>query len=280
MALVGNDFYVANTDAVMRFPYQRGRRRAITDPAPKSTDLPGGPINHHWTKNLIASPDGSSSMSTVGSNSNVAENGIEDEEQAAPRSSRSTARRGQYAASSPPACAIRSAWPGSRRRGALWTAVNERDELGSDLVPDYMTSVQDGGFYGWPYSYYGRTSTSACSRRGPTWSRRRSCPTTRSARTPRRSGSPSTGAMPFAALPRRRVRRPARLVESQAAQRLQGDFRAVRKRRRRPPEDVLTGFLDARTARARPPGRRGGRPRGALLVADDVGNVIWRVACR
>ena len=154
MALVGGELYVANTDAVVRFPYKDGATE-ITAAGEKVADLPAGPINHHWTKNVIASPDGTKLYATVGSNSNVGENGMDDEEQPRrdPRDrSRDAARRG----CSPRACAIRTAWPGSRQTGALWTVVNERDEIGSDLVPDYMTSVKDGGFYGWPYSYYGQ----------------------------------------------------------------------------------------------------------------------------
>ena len=154
MALVGNDLYVANTDAILRFPYRPGQTR-ITEPGVKVLDLPAGPINHHWTKNVVASPDGQRLYVTVGSNSNVGENGmaaeqgraaiweVDLENGPAPRCSRR-------------ACATRSALPGEPATGALWTAVNERDDIGSDLVPDYMTSVTDGGFYGWPYSYYGQ----------------------------------------------------------------------------------------------------------------------------
>ena len=153
MALVGNDFYVANTDAVMRFPYTSGVTR-ISAAGTKLVDLPGGPINHHWTKNLIASRDGSKLYVTVGSNSNVAENGIDKE---ADRAAiwEIDSKTGRYRIF---ASGLRNpnglAWePVS---GALWTVVNERDELGSDLVPDYLTSVKDGAFYGWPYSYYGQ----------------------------------------------------------------------------------------------------------------------------
>lgn len=152
MALVGNDFYVANTDAVLRFPYVGGETQ-ITAPGVKIVDLPAGPINHHWTKNLIASPDGSKLYVTVGSNSNVGENGMDKEigRAAIWEIDLKTGHHRIFASG------LRNpnglAW--EPHSGALWTVVNERDELGGDLVPDYLTSVIDGGFYGWPYSYYG-----------------------------------------------------------------------------------------------------------------------------
>jgi glucose/arabinose dehydrogenase len=152
MALVGSDFYVANTDAVMRFPYQPGHTR-ITAPGTKLTDLPAGARNHHWTKSLIASLDGRRLYATVGSNSNVAENGMAEEEGRAAiwEIELPSGRKRLYATG------LRNpngmAWEPSSR--TLWTVVNERDELGNDLVPDYLTSVKAGGFYGWPYSWFG-----------------------------------------------------------------------------------------------------------------------------
>ena len=155
MALVGSDLYVANTDAVSALPLSRRARPRSTRQAVKVADLPAGTLNHHWTKNIIASRDGAQLYAAVGSNSNVGENGMDKEDRPRRDLSRSISRPGSRA-SSPRACAIRTAWPGSRDSGELWVAVNERDEIGSDLVPDYMTSVTDGGFYGWPYSYYGQ----------------------------------------------------------------------------------------------------------------------------
>jgi glucose/arabinose dehydrogenase len=152
MALVGDSYYVANTDAVVRFPYQEGAT-SIDAPGETVVELPAGPINHHWTKNVIASPDGAQLYATVGSNSNVAENGMAAEEGRAAiwQIDPATGEHRIFASG------LRNpnglAW--EPHSGALWTAVNERDELGSDLVPDYMTAVEDGGFYGWPYSYYG-----------------------------------------------------------------------------------------------------------------------------
>jgi glucose/arabinose dehydrogenase len=152
MALVGNTLYVANTDAVVSFPYEEGQTE-ITAEATKVTDLPAGTINHHWTKGLIANADGSKLYVSVGSNSNVAENGIEAEKDRA-AILEVDPQAGTYRVF---ASGLRNpvgmAW--EPESGALWAVVNERDELGNDLVPDYMTAVQDGGFYGWPYSYYG-----------------------------------------------------------------------------------------------------------------------------
>ena len=154
MALVGDELYVATSDAVLRFPYKTGDTQITAAPV-KVMDLPAGRINHHWTKNLIASADGSKLYVTVGSNSNVGERGMAEE----------TGRAAIWEIDLPNgqnrlfASGLRNpngmAWePGT---GALWTVVNERDELGSDLVPDYMTSVKRNAFYGWPYSYYGQT---------------------------------------------------------------------------------------------------------------------------
>ncbi len=153
MALVGDDFYVANTDALLRFPYREGATR-IEAEGEKIVDLPAGPINRHWTKNLLASPDGTRLYVSSGSNSNVAENGMPAEENRAAilevDLETGTLRLFASGLRNPNGMAWQ---PDS---GKLWTAVNERDGIGSDLVPDYMTSVQDGGFYGWPYSYFGQ----------------------------------------------------------------------------------------------------------------------------
>ena len=152
MALVGNDLYVANSDAVMRFPYTEGAT-TITAPGVKVTDLPAGPRNHHWTKNILASRDGSKLYATVGSNSNVAEHGIKAEEGRAAiwEIDLKSATKRLFASGMRNPNGM--GW--EPKSGALWTVVNERDELGSDLVPDYLTSVREGAFYGWPYSYYG-----------------------------------------------------------------------------------------------------------------------------
>ncbi|MDP1619973.1 MAG: sorbosone dehydrogenase family protein, partial [bacterium] len=153
MALMGNDLYIADTDALLRFPYRKGETH-ITAAGVNVIALPAGPINHHWTKNVIASPDGKHLYVTVGSNSNAGDNGMDKE-----------VNRAAIWEVDPATGAARIFASGLRnpnglgwqpQSGALWTAVNERDEIGSDLVPDYMTSVKDGAFYGWPYSYYGQ----------------------------------------------------------------------------------------------------------------------------
>lgn len=186
MALVGNVLYVANTDAVVRFPYRDGEMR-IAAHATKVVDLPGGTINHHWTKNIIASPDGTKLYATVGSNSNVAENGIDKEEGRAAIWEIDLKTGGHRVFATGLRNPVGLAWdPGT---GRLWAAVNERDELGSDLVPDYMTAVRDGGFYGWPYSYYGQHVDDRVKPQRPDLPPPRSFPTTRSARIPARSGS-------------------------------------------------------------------------------------------
>ena len=153
VALVGHDLYVADTDALMRFPYTGGET-SITAPGTKVTDLPAGPIDHHWTKSLLASADGTKLYVGVGSNSNIAENGIgaELDRAAIWEIDRATGMKREYATG------IRNptglGWEPQTHK--LWAVANERDELGPDLVPDYLTSVRDGGFYGWPYSYYGQ----------------------------------------------------------------------------------------------------------------------------
>jgi glucose/arabinose dehydrogenase len=149
MELIDEHLYVANTDGVLRFPYRAGQTRIDTR-GEKVADLPAGPLNHHWTKNIVASRDGSKLYATVGSNSNVAEHGMRKEERrAAILEIEIASGRTRVFASG-----LRNpnglAW--HPHTGTLWTVVNERDEIGSDLVPDYLTSVRDGGFYGWPYS--------------------------------------------------------------------------------------------------------------------------------
>jgi glucose/arabinose dehydrogenase len=276
MALVGNDFYVANSDAVLRFPYVQGETR-IAARGTKVVDLPGGPLNHHWTKNLIASADGSKLYVTVGSNSNVAENGIDKEDGRAaiwevdPKS-------GNHRIF---AAGLRNpnglAW--EPRSGALWSVVNERDELGSDLVPDYLTSVADGGFYGWPWSYYGQHVDTRVKPQRPELVAK--------AIKPDYALGPHVAALGLAASAGNAL--PAAFADGMFI----GEHGSWNRNPRsgykvvfvpfsagRPagePLDVLTGFLSAEgEAYGRPVGVALDR-RGALLVADDVGNVIWRV---
>jgi glucose/arabinose dehydrogenase len=153
VALVGDELYVANTDAIVRYPYHAGDTK-ITAQGTTLTPLPGGPIDHHWTKSLVASQDGSRLYVGVGSNSNITENGIEAEKNRAAiwEVDRASGRWRIFASGlrNPNGLSFEP------QTGALWAVINERDELGPDLVPDYMTSVKDGAFYGWPYSYYGQ----------------------------------------------------------------------------------------------------------------------------
>lgn len=282
MALVGDALYVANSDAVVRFPYRTGDTR-ITAPATRIVDLPAGTINHHWTKNIVASRDGTRLYATVGSNSNVAENGIEAEQDRAAIweiDLKSGAHRVFASGLRNP-----NGLDWEPRTGALWTAVNERDEIGSDLVPDYMTSVKDGGFYGWPYSYYGQHVDGRVTPQRPDLVAK--------AIPPDYALGPHTaslglafakpGANPGGGLPpafaegvfigqhgswNRKPRSGYKVIFVPFAQgRPAGD-----------PVDVLTGFLDAEEkAQGRPVGVALARD-GALLVADDVGNAVWRVS--
>ena len=227
MALVGSDFYVADTDAVLRFPYQTGQQQIAATGAQVAA-LPAGPRNHHWTKGLIASLDGRKLYATVGSNSNVAEHGMAFE---AGRAAiwEIDARSGDHRVF---ATGLRNAnglaW--EPESGALWTTVNERDELGDDLVPDYMTAVHDGAFYGWPYSYYGQHVDTRVTPQRPDLvaarDRARLCPG-------RAYGVARPGAVDSQRatrpVPARHVHRAAWLVEPAATQRLQSDLRAVRR---------------------------------------------------
>jgi glucose/arabinose dehydrogenase len=268
MALVGSELYVANTDAVVRFPYARGETR-ITAPGMKLIDLPAGPRNHHWTKNLIASPDGRKLYVTVGSNSNVAEHGIQEEEGRA-AIWEVDIRTGAHRVL---ASGLRNpnglGW--EPQSGRLWTVVNERDELGSDLVPDYLTAVRDGAFYGWPFSYYGANVDERVR--------------------PQRPDLVAKAIKPDYALGSHVA--PLGLAFSKDGAYI-GQHGSWNRRPLTgynvvfvpfrdgmpsgPPLEVLAGFLS-------PEGEAYGRPvgvaldrRGALLVADDVGGAIWRVA--
>jgi glucose/arabinose dehydrogenase len=153
VVLVGSDLYVANTDAIVRYPYTPGQMK-ITAPGTKLTDLPGGPIDHHWTKSLTASPDGNRLYVGVGSNSNITENGMEAEKARAAiwEVDRTTGAHRIFASGLRNPNGL-NFYPGTN---TLWTVVNERDELGPNLVPDYLTSVKPGAFYGWPWSYWGQ----------------------------------------------------------------------------------------------------------------------------
>lgn len=277
MELVGGDFYVANTDAVLRFPYATGDTR-ITTGGTRLIELPAGTINHHWTKNLIANKEETRLYVTVGSNSNVAERGMQAEEGRA-AIWEVDIRSGRHRIF---ASGLRNpnglAWePGT---GALWTVVNERDEIGSDLVPDYMTAVQDGGFYGWPYSYYGQHVDERVEPPAPALVAR--------AIPPDYALGPHTASLGLAWSASATLPAPfanGMFIGQHGSwnRRPHSGYKVifvpfVGGKPAGQPVDVLTGFLSR-------DGDAYGRPvgvvidgRGALLVADDVGNVIWRVS--
>lgn len=276
MVLVGDQFYVANADAILKFPYQTGATK-INAAGSKVADLPGGPINHHWTKDLTASPDGSKLYATVGSNSNVGENTMEAE-----------VYRASVVEVDPATGKWRVFASGLRnpngpsfnpQTGELWVVVNERDEIGNDLVPDYMTSVKDGGFYGWPYSYFGHHVDTRVKPPRPDLVAKAIVPDyALGAHTASLGLAFNTGGL---------------FPEAMANGAFIGQHGSWNRKPRsgykvifipfrdgKPsgmPQDVLTGFLnDGGEAQGRPAGVRIDK-QGALLVADDVGNTIWRV---
>jgi len=279
MALVGNDFYVANTDAVVRYPYSPGQTR-IEGAGTRLVDLPAGTLNHHWTKSLIASPDGSKLYATVGSNSNAAENGMAVEEGRAAiwEIDRATGRHRVFASGMRNPNGM--TWiPGPGGTAVLWTVANERDELGSDLVPDYLTSVREGGFYGWPYSYYGQNVDTRVQPPNPELVAK--------AIPPDYALGPHTASLGLTSAEGAHLPAPYAsgvFVGQHGSwnRRPYSGYKVifvpfVDGRPQGEPIDVLSGFLSE-------DGKANGRPvgvaidkTGALLVADDVGNAIWRV---
>ena len=278
MALVGDRLFVADTDAIRQYHYQAGQTH-IDDPGSVLTALPAGRINHHWTKNLVASPDGRFLYVSIGSNSNVGENGLAAEDGRAQiwQVDTSSGDHRSYATGLRNPNGLSFA-PGPTP--VLWTAVNERDELGSDLVPDYMTSVRDGGFYGWPFSYYGPHIDQRVQPPQPALVARAIVPdyalgahtASLGLAITAHSGLPA----PFTA---------GAFVGQHGSwnRRPPSGYRVIfvpfaDGKPDGQPVDVLTGFLDA-------DGQARGRPvgvaldgHGGLLVADDVGNTIWRVS--
>ncbi|HKI06409.1 MAG TPA: sorbosone dehydrogenase family protein [Thermoanaerobaculia bacterium] len=276
MTLVGDVLYVANSDAVVKFPYKEGETK-ITAPATKVVDLPGGSINHHWTKNVIASPDGSKLYVAVGSNSNAAERGIEAEEGRAAIWEVDPATGNHRVFASGLRNPVGMAW--EPESGALWTSVNERDELGSDLVPDYMTSVRDGGFYGWPYSYYGQHVDTRVKPQKPDLVAK--------ALVPDYALGPHTASLGLASSEGTSLPGPfsrGMFVGQHGSwnRKPRSGYKVIfvpfsGGKPSGEPIDVLTGFVkDNGDAMGRPVGVAIDKD-GALLLADDVGNTIWRV---
>jgi glucose/arabinose dehydrogenase len=276
VALVGGDLYVANTDSIMRYPYKDGDTK-ITDPGTPLVALPGGPIDHHWTKSLVASKDGSLLYVGVGSNSNIMENGLQAEKNRAAiwEVDRATGRWRIFASG------LRNpnglSW--EPESGALWTVVNERDELGPNLVPDYMTSVKDGAFYGWPYSYYGQHVDPRVMPQRPDLVKK--------AIPPDYALSSHVAPLGLAfytgsSLPEK-YRGGAFVGEHGSWNRDKfNGYKVVfvpfsGGKPNGKAEDVVTGFLNKDgEARGRPVGVAVDKT-GALLIADDVGNTVWRV---
>jgi len=276
IALVGSDLYVANTSGIVRYPYRAGQTR-ITAPGTLLTELPGGPINHHWTKDLVASPDGSKLYVGIGSNSNITERGLEAEKDRAMiwEVDRATGAHRPYATGLRNPNGLEF----NPQTGQLWTVVNERDELGPDLVPDYLTSVKPGAFYGWPWSYWGRHVDPRAKPERPDMVAKAIAP----------DYSLSSHVAPLdmvfyagASLPPA-YRGGAFVGEHGSWDR--GHFNGYKVvwvpfRGGRPSgqaRDVVTGFLDGdNRARGRPVGLAVDRS-GALLIADDLANVVWRV---
>jgi glucose/arabinose dehydrogenase len=274
--LRGNSLYVANTDALLRFDYETGAIR-LDGPGTLVASLPAGTINHHWTKNVIGDPGTETLYVTVGSNSNIAENGMENEEHRAAILSIDPAT-GQTAVF---ASGLRNPngldW--QPQSGRLWTTVNERDALGDNLVPDYMTSVQEGAFYGWPYSYFGQHVDERVTPQKPEL--------VAGALAPDYALGAHTASLGLAfytgELFPSRYRNGAFVGQHGSWNRRElSGYKVIfvpfnNGKPSGPPEDFLTGFLnDNGEARGRPVGVIVDGD-GALLVADDVGNVIWRV---
>jgi len=274
MALIGGRLYVANADAVVAVPYQTGQTRIDAAPV-KVADLPAG-RNHHWTKSLVASADGSRLYVGVGSNSNIGENGLDEEVDRAAILEIDVATGARRVFASGLRNPVGLAW--NPQDGRLWTSVNERDALGDDLVPDYMTSVTPGGFYGWPWSYYGQTVDERVQPARPDMVARAIRPDYALG-----SHTASLGLTFYAGTLAPQWRNGAIIGQHGSWNRnppsgykvIFVPFRDGRPDG--PPQDVLTGFRNAR-------GEAMGRPvgvavdgRDALLVADDVGDAVWRV---
>ncbi|MEE3624202.1 sorbosone dehydrogenase family protein [Nitrospirillum sp. BR 11752] len=279
VALVGGDLYVADTDAILRYPYTEGETQ-MTAEGTTLTPLPGGPIDHHWTKSLLASQDGTRLYVGVGSNSNITENGLEAEKNRAAvwEVDRATGRWRIYADG------LRNpnglSW--EPQTGALWAVVNERDELGPNLVPDYMTSVKDGGFYGWPYSYYGQHVDPRVKPQRPDLVARAIVP----------DYALSTHVAPLGMAFSTGTNLPstyqggAFVGEHGSWNRnIPNGYKVIfipfsNGQPNGQPMDVVTGFLDAEGhAHGRPVGLAIDKT-GALLIADDVGNTVWRVTAQ
>jgi glucose/arabinose dehydrogenase len=279
MALVGDMLYVANTDAVVRFPYESGQSE-ITAPGEQIVDLPAGGYNNHWTRNIVANADGSKLYVSVGSATNVDEEGIDAK----------VPERAAILEINPDGSGKRIFASGLRNpngmdwapgTNVLWTAVNERDGLGDDLVPDYITSVKDGAFYGWPYAYFGQNEDPRHEGKRPDLVAKAVVPDY-----PVGAHTASLGLVFYdgAVFPEK-YRGGAFIGQHGSWNR--SEFAGYKVlfvpfadgHPSGPPEDFLTGFIaneEAKEVYGRPCGVAV-LPDGSLLVADDAGNKVWRV---
>ncbi|HAB74701.1 MULTISPECIES: PQQ-dependent sugar dehydrogenase [Pantoea] len=279
MQLIGNTLYVANADSLVKFPYQEGQTEIRTPPQ-LVTDLPGGPINHHWTKALVASPDGSKLYVGIGSNSNITENGIgaEYHRAAVLEVDAASGATRVYATGLRNPTGLQ--WEPQSNR--LWAIVNERDEIGSDLVPDYMTSVQENGFYGWPYSYFGQHVDTRAQPQRPDLVEKAIKPDYALS-----SHVAPLGLFFYQADNMPQYRGGAFVSEHGSWNRtpLNGyQVVWVKFENGKPvglPQPVVTGFLtdDQKQVRGLPVGLAADR-QGGLLIADDAGNTVWRVSAK
>ncbi|PJJ54582.1 PQQ-dependent sugar dehydrogenase [Hymenobacter chitinivorans] len=278
MLVLGNYFYVANTDAVLRFAYQPGQTK-ITGPGQKILDLPAGGYNNHWTRNLLAAPDGSKIYVSVGSGSNVGENGMDKEKRRANVLVINPDGSGEQIYAAGLRNPVGMAWaPGT---GTLWTAVNERDELGDELVPDYLTSVRQGAFYGWPYAYFGQHEDPRRQGEAPELVRKTVVPDV--------ALGPHTASLGLAFYDQKafpaKYRNGAFIGQHGSWNRSTfSGYKVVfvpfhNGRPSGPMEDFATGFIaneEGKQVYGRPVGLTV-QPDGALLIADDAGNKVWRV---
>lgn len=280
MLVLGDYFYVANVDALIRFPYKEGQNTIDQEPE-KVLDLPAGGYNHHWTRNIIAAPKNDKIYITVGSSSNVGEHGMEKEE-----------RRANIIEINPDGTGEKIYAAGLRNpvgidwnpiTGELWTAVNERDKIGNNLVPDYVTSVKEGGWYGWPYSYYGDIQD-------PRWAEDPHLEMVEKSIVPDVAVGAHTASLGLAFYTKdsfpKKYHNGAFVGQHGSWNRANFSGYKVlfipfdENGNPQQPEDFLTGFIaddDASQVYGRPVGVTT-LPDGSLLVNDDDGNVIWRIS--
>ncbi|WP_407431442.1 PQQ-dependent sugar dehydrogenase [Arcticibacter sp.] len=281
MLIIGDSFYVANTDGLWKYPYKEGQQQ-ISGPGEKIVELPAGGYNNHWTRNIIANADNSKIYISVGSGSNIGENGMEHE-----------VRRANILEVNPDGSGERIYAAGLRNpvgmdwnpeNKQLWTAVNERDELGDELVPDYITSVKEGSFYGWPYAYFGPNEDPRRKGEKPDLVKKTIAPDL-----PVGAHTASLGFVFYAAdsFPAK-YRNGAFIGQHGSWNRSEFagykvafvPFKGGRPAGK--PEDFLTGFIvkdGEREVYGRPVGVAVAKD-GSLLVADDAGNTIWRVSSK